>query len=121
MTNKKPSLADQIRDADDRPTEEMEIPEWGGVTLTIRALSAWQQSEYENSLMEIEADDEGNISTRTVVLGAAIKLAALGIQDAGITETLLRDKSPAVVGRIAARVRELSGMDPKSRKAAEKN
>ena len=113
---------DAVLAADDVATEWFEVPEWGG-DVPLRALDAWSQSKYTNSLMVVTM--EGDKPTTTPNLeGAAVKLAALGIADEGgpwFTVEELGRKSSAVVNRIAERIRELSGMGEDALEEAEGN
>lgn len=115
---------DDILAVDDRQEEIIEVPEWGGHVRLI-GLDAWEQSEYEQSLMSAETDDDGNVKMVTHMEGADIRLAAMGIRDedgnAIFSVDDLRTKSGRAIKRVADRVRKLSGMDAQSRKAAEGN
>lgn len=50
---------DQIRQADDLPCEEVEVPEWNG-TVIVRAMSARRRDAYEIYLAE-QKNDNGEI------------------------------------------------------------
>jgi hypothetical protein len=105
---------EQILGVDDRVREIVEIPEWGG-SVRVRALSAWDQSQYEQSLMDVRVDKTGKTTTSVRMEGHNIRLAAYGIVDNDdkslFTESELRGKSAAAIKRVADKVRELSGMD----------
>lgn len=104
---------DAVLKVDDRKIEWFEVPEWGG-SVPLRAPNAWEQSEYQQSLMDIEADGRGGFKTKPKMTGANVRLAAIGIADENglwFTVDELRDKSSGAINRIAARLREMSGMD----------
>lgn len=122
----KPELLSKkdILSLDDRQYEIFYVEEWDGhVPLT--GLDAWQQSQYEQSLIEASTDAEGEMQIVSKMEGADVRLAAMGIRNPGnapwFTEEELRVKSGAAIKKIANRLRELSGMDAKSRKAAKGN
>lgn len=105
---------DQVLGADDRATAIVEVPEWGG-SVKIRALSAWEQSQYEQSLMDVSIGRDGKPVTRMKMEGANVRLAALAIQNGDgkpmFSEAELRGKSAGAIARIAEAVRGLSGMN----------
>ncbi len=108
---------DQILSADDLPTQDIEVPEWGG-TVRVRSLTGRERDtlEVQISLARkngTELDIRGATTGRCMVdenghrLFTDKELAALG------------RKSAAVLDRIWDIVRELSGMtDEKLKKAA---
>ncbi|MGB0437228.1 MAG: hypothetical protein ACPGIJ_09705 [Mycobacterium sp.] len=98
--------------ADDRQVELFEVPEWGG-SVPLRAPDAWQLSEYNSSIIDINADGDGGFATVPKLEGADVKLAAIGIADADgpwFTVEELKHKSAGAVSRIAKRLREMSNM-----------
>lgn len=62
---------DQILDAQDLPTEDVEVPEWGG-TVRVKALTAAQRDEFEASTVETRGNkmkqNLANIRARLVSL-----------------------------------------------------
>lgn len=115
MTSGKPKLLtkDDVLKAEDRATEIVEMPEWGGA-VEVQALDAWQQSEYEQSLFTTSFDGKsGSVDVKANRVGENVRLAALGLSQPKMTEKELRTKSAATVNRIADAIRRLSGMDRK--------
>lgn len=65
---------EQIIGAEDRTTEDVEVPEWGG-TVRVRALSGAERDAYEGSLVQIRSDGTkkltlANARARLVYLSA---------------------------------------------------
>ena len=103
---------DQILKADDRPTEEVDVPEWNGSVL-IRGLDGRGRDEYFSTLsrqmgQRIVADNEN----------ATAKLVARCIIDPGTRELMftqgdvhaLGEKSGAALDRVFEVAQRLSGM-----------
>lgn len=114
---------DQVLGAEDRVQEWFEVPEWGGA-VPLRALDAWQQSEYQQGLLEITSDNKGNIKTKPQMLGANVRLCALGIADEKgpwFTVAELKEKGGPAINRIAERLRVISGLDAGALEEAEGN
>lgn len=115
MTSGKPKLLtkEDVLKAEDRATEIVEMPEWGGA-VEVQALDAWQQSEYEQSLFTTSFDGKsGSVDVKANRVGENVRLAALGLSQPKMSEKDLRTKSAASVNRIADAIRRLSGMDRK--------
>ncbi|TVS15198.1 MAG: hypothetical protein EA417_13805 [Gammaproteobacteria bacterium] len=114
----------EVLAADDRATEIVEVPEWGGA-VRVQALDAWQQSKYEQSLFDTRLDERGKVQVTSRREGENVRLAALGIVEEDgkpmFTEAELRTKSAAAVNRCAAAIRRLSGMDTASKEKAAGN
>ena len=114
---------DDVLKIEDRAQEMFEVPEWGGA-VPLRAPDAWQQSEYQQGLLEITSDNKGNIKTKPNMLGANVRLCALGIADEDgpwFTVEQLKTKSPQAINRIAERLRVISGLDAGAQEEAEGN
>lgn len=99
---------------DDRPTEIVAVPEWGGA-VRIQALSAWDQSEYQSRMVKIKSDAKGKVETSIDQRGADVLLVAFAVIDADGNRMFdgeeLRGRSYRAIKRIADRARVLSGMD----------
>lgn len=65
--------ADQIFGVDDRLTEDVRVPEWGG-TVRLRGLSGAERDEFESSITKVvkgkEVQDTRNIRARLIALSA---------------------------------------------------
>lgn len=107
---------EQVLSAEDRQTEVVEVPEWGG-SVMVQSLDAWQQSRYEQTLMSATADAKGKVHMTATMEGASVRLAAMAIVDeAGepmFTEEELKRKSARAIKRVVEVARRLSGMDTK--------
>lgn len=55
MTEKISSLKARILQAQDRRYEDVEIPEWGGVTVRVKALTDAQLGEYQGKTMALKS------------------------------------------------------------------
>lgn len=100
--------ADDILKADDLPTEDVDVPEWGGI-VRVRGLTGTERDRFEFK-MAAARNDPSKVQVRAEVVGRCIidgdgkrlftdrQIDALG------------DKSGAALDRIFDVVRELSGM-----------
>lgn len=66
---------DQILDAVDLKTEEVQVPEWGGSVL-VRGLNGTERDAYENGLIRMEGQ-----SAKSNLLNMRAKLVALCLVD----------------------------------------
>lgn len=101
-----------ILKADDRPTREVDVPEWGGAVL-VRGLSGAGRDEYEASLRELQPD--GTFAPN--LLNSRAKLASLSIVDADGNQMFnefevgaLGQKSSAALDRVVNVASELSAL-----------
>jgi hypothetical protein len=106
----------QILAAEDRPSTEVEVPEWGG-TVRIMAPSSWELSEHQASQIKVRLGSDGKPQTTVDMTGADAKLAALCIVD-GEGKRLfdekdvrkLGGKSAAALDRVVKAAKTLPGM-----------
>lgn len=56
---------DQILGADDRPTETVSVPEWGG-TVVVRALTGAERDAYETGVVSPRADGRQSVNLRNL-------------------------------------------------------
>lgn len=101
---------DQILQADDRYTEEVEVPEWGG-SVRIKTLSGTERDQFEESIL---SEDRRNFK------GIRAKLVALSVIDENGDRLftfeeakLLGDKSARALDRVFAAAQKLSGFTQK--------
>ncbi len=109
---------DQITQSDDRPTLELEVPEWGG-SVRIRTLSGSQRDAFEAGIL----DKNGN-ATRLVNLRARFCVLVLVNEDGTPMFTdaaQLGDKSANALTRIWETGREFNRMDTDAIESAEEN
>lgn len=87
---------DAILGADDRPTRDVEVPEWGG-TVRIRGLTGAERDAYEVALSGVRPDGTARIN----LVNVRARLIALSVVDeAG--ERLFTDKDAAALGEKSA-------------------
>jgi len=112
-----------ILGADDRATEDVEVPEWGG-TVRVRALSGTERDAYEASLVQVGP----NGTQKLTLANARARLVSLSaVDEAGerlftkeADVTALGKKSAAALQRVWAASSRLSGLtDEDVEKAAE--
>ncbi|MGK5529365.1 hypothetical protein [Streptomyces sp. URMC 129] len=103
----------QIIAADDRDTLDVPVPEWGG-TVRLAALSGQERDAWEASLIQLGPN--GSVQRR-ITKGARAGLLARSIVDENgermFTDkeiTALNEKSGAVLDRLFAEARRLSGI-----------
>jgi len=119
MTTKQPKLLtkDEILAADDRNTEVVDVPEWGGA-VTVRALSGTERDRYEGSMVryrrtekgtvEIEAVETENVRARLVSMSVVGEDGARLFGDADVLA--LGDKSAAALERVFTAAQRLSNL-----------
>ena len=84
MTSKPQPLLtrEAILAADDRSTEDIAVPEWGG-TVRIRTLSGTDRERYITRMYRLKPNDVGGVVVDQVnIEGANVRLVALSIVDA---------------------------------------
>ena len=111
---------EQISEADDRPTLELEIPEWGGHVL-LRTLSGAQRDSFEAGII----DKHGN-ATKLANLRARFAALVLVKEDGSPMYTVeqaaqLGTKSANALTRIWDKGREFNKMDADAIESAEEN
>lgn len=106
---------EQILEANDLPTEEVSVPEWGGDVL-VRGLNATARLKYERAMIKMDGFDAQGVPVITQVadFDNRTSLCALCIVDdngdAVFTEEELSKKSGAALQRIFEVAQRLSGM-----------
>lgn len=96
--------ATQIAEAVDRADDILEVPEWGGAI----KLRAWSLDQRDQALSA--ASDTGRVDGK-LDPAKFIRLVVLhGVVEPPLTEELIKEKSPAIIERIAAAVMKLNGM-----------
>lgn len=109
---------DAILSADDLPTEDVEVPEWGG-TVRVRGLTGTERDRFEFQMAAARKDNK-QIDIRAAYAGRCMvgEDGKRLFQDKELPA--LGKKSGAVLDRVFDVVRKLSGMtDEKLKKAAE--
>lgn len=113
---------DMILQANDLPTEDVEVPEWGGA-VRVRTLSGRERDQFEASVVEQHGKRQ-RIDTRDL----RAKLVALAVVDERgqrmFTEAdvvTLSGKSAAALQRVFDVARRLSGLSDQDVEELEKN
>lgn len=77
MAPKKPNVLGkaQILSADDLGRELVEVPEWGGAVY-VQAMSGVERDAYESSILEINEDAKGRITTKRKMDNLRAKMCA---------------------------------------------
>ena len=112
---------DAILGADDRRTEDVEVPEWGG-TVRVRGLSGTERDAYEASIVRLKGDGSQtftlqNARARLVSLCACDEDGERIFTDKDVNE--LGRKSAVALERVFDAARRVSGLsEDASEKAA---
>lgn len=113
---------DQILEAKDLETREVDVPEWGG-TVLVRALSGTDRDAYEASLVQIRGKQQvpnlANIRAKLVARAVVDEDGNRLFTDADIKA--LGQKSAAALGRVFTVAAEMSGLDDKDIEEIEGN
>lgn len=104
---------DAILGADDRPTEVVHVPEWGG-DVHVRGLSGAERDAYEAGIASPRPDGRQHMNLRNL----RARLVVLAVVDPDSGDRLFRDddapalgdKSAAAVDRVFSVARRLSGL-----------
>lgn len=106
---------DEILNAQDFRTDEVEVPEWGGSGLVLVRELAAATAERVGFAM---ADSQGNIDLSKAE-GMAIRIVALGVIDEEYQRIftkkdaqVLGSRSYAAIKRVATRIMQLTGLAP---------
>ena len=114
-------LKDRILSAADIPREQMEVPEWGRVTVEVRGLSGECRARLlSEAFTAAGKPDLVRIYPRLCIYGVFDPETGERIFADG-DEAAVNAKSGAVLERIAQAVMRLSGMTPEALELASKN
>lgn len=106
---------DQILEADDSKTVDVEVPEWGG-TVRVKAMSGQQRDRYEVYVNQNLKSDRVQVRAHLVALCAVDADGKRVFTDKDIRR--LGDKSAAALDRVWAAARSLSGLTTEDEEAA---
>lgn len=103
---------EQILGADDRKTQDVPVPEWGG-TVRVRSLTGTERDAYEAGIVQLRGDGSRkftlqNARARLVSLALCNENGERMFTDADIKA--LGDKSAAALERVFDVARNLSGL-----------
>lgn len=114
-----------ILSIDDIETQELEIKEWGGAVL-VRSMTGTERDEFETDISEVEGDNAKKNKTRTANIRAKFVQRVLVDEDgnrlftsADIIE--IGRKNSAILDKVMAFAKDLSGIDKDSEEELEKN
>lgn len=114
---------DQIMEAEDRPSETVRVPEWGG-EVRIQAMSAADRTEYEGLIYQFSDGGKVELDRRRFVAA----LVAFSVVDEDGKRLFgpddvdaLAAKSGKALARIYSVAARLSGIGRDQEEAAEKN
>lgn len=103
---------DAILGADDRKTEDVAVPEWGG-SVRVRSLSGAERDAFESHVVSVRSDGSKSVNLRNV----RAKLVSLSVVDeagerlfSDADVDALGDKSAAALERVFDVARHLSGL-----------
>lgn len=103
---------EHILSSDDRKTQDVAVPEWGG-SVRVRALSGAERDAYEAGIVQLRADGSKKITLQNL-RGRLVSLSI--VDDAGerlFTDKdaiALGDKSASALERVFDVARKLSGL-----------
>lgn len=103
---------DAILAADDRRTEDVPVPEWGG-SVRVRALSGKERDAYESAIVQVSGNGDRKVTMENI-RARLVSLTVVGedgerlFSDADISA--LGDKSAAALERVFDAARKLSGL-----------
>lgn len=115
---------DQILEANDLKTEQVDVPEWGG-SVNVRMMSGADRTTFRNSMVDVQPDGtrtpkpDADIET-TLVLVTVVDDAGNRIFDDDDGDRL-RLKSAAAITRVANVAMRINGIGDQAEAAAEKN
>lgn len=98
----------------DARTEEMQIPEWGGA-VTVRALTLDERLQLGAFYVAGADEDDGGMGEAERTIEATLFAVLHGLAEPELTDEdaeWLRQRDAEVLGRIAGRVLQLSGLAP---------
>ena len=98
---------DDIFKADDLPTKDMDIPEWGG-TLTIRTLTGAERDQFESAFVNQDKIDIRGMKARLIQLTVMNGDGQPMFTKADLQK--INSKSASVIDRIWHVSRRLSGL-----------
>lgn len=101
---------DQILQADDKRTQEVEVPEWGGRVI-VKTLSGDERDQFEDSIMRGDKRDFKGIRSKLVALSAVDENGErlFTFEEA----KLLGEKSARALDRVFGAAQKLSGFTTK--------
>jgi hypothetical protein len=118
MSEAKYLTKDGILNSDDRPVQELEVPEWGG-TIRIMAMMAQERDRLEAASIEEGGDKFLNFRSKVVVASVVDEAGELLFTHDDIEA--LSKKSAAAISAVAQACMDLSGFGSKDVEDITKN
>ena len=111
---------DEILAVDDVQSEDVEVPEWGGV-LTVRGLTGYERDKFETSLQHPKTGkvDTSNVRAKLLVLCVVDESGQKVFKPTDFAA--LGNRSAKVLERLVNVAKRLSGMDEEALKEIEGN
>ncbi len=113
----------EILDADDLVTEEVPVPEWGGMVL-VKSLSAGERDKWEATFVRMKSGKDPDINLENL----RAKLVAVSVVDEDLTPIFtdadiagLAKKSAAAMQRVFNVASRLSGVSEADQQSLAKN
>lgn len=125
-TPSKDEIRRAVLGAQDRAFEYVDVPEWGGITIKVQALSGTARDRYQAANLIFGTNAKGAPAiTGYNLAGATARLVALSIVDEDGAAVFsdkdildLGDRSPVALDRVADVARRLSGLTEEAVEAA---
>ena len=105
---------DQILNAQDIKTEEVDVPEWGG-TVTVKAMDGLERDRFEMSIRDGTENVRSKMAVMTIVDESGKPMFTAGDLDA------LGRKSGSALGRVFDVASRLAGFTKDEQEKLEKN
>jgi len=122
------TLKELILSAEDIPSEDVEIPEWGGIKVRVKGLTSEQIDQYQAKQIAMRRADNQN-NTELHMRNYRAELVAQVLYDPDTDQRIFRDvkegvralskKSSGVVNGLYVLAQELSGLDKEFGKKVE--
>ena len=109
---------EQILKANDLPTEEVEVPEWGGSVL-VRTMTGTERDKFETSLIDGKQKNLDNIRARLCAKCIVDDKGERLFEDTDVAE--LGKKSASALDRVFTAAQRLNGLSGEDVKELEKN
>ena len=93
---------DQILSVDDLGSEDLSVPEWGGIMVRIRELTGTERGVFEKSISKVSNNADGTTNVELEAQNLRVQLCALTMVD-GEGKRLFADHEVAQLGAKSAK------------------
>jgi len=112
------TLKEAILNAEDIKYEDVEIPEWGGITVRVKALNAQQLADYQNQSMAMR-QEKGTGGMDVRIRNRNAQLVVQSLYDPETGERIFKDseykmlltKNAGTVQALFGLINKMSGLD----------